>query len=70
MELKSDGSVGYSDASQEILAYLMSEYDTSGQMKKDLIYKLIDEEASKSSVGVRNTKSQLHSRSEDNNFVV
>lgn len=70
MELKPDGSVGYSDASQEILAHLMSEFDTSGQMKKDLIYKLIDEESSKSSVGVRNTKAQLHSRSEENNFVV
>jgi hypothetical protein len=30
MSTKEDGTIGYSDASQEVLAGLMSEFDTTG----------------------------------------
>jgi hypothetical protein len=70
MGLQEDGSIGYSDASQEILAGLMSEFDTTGRMKNKMIYKLIDEESSKSSQGVVNKKAQLGSREAKYDFVV
>lgn len=64
------GEIGYSDASQYILADLMSEFDTTEQMKSEMIHKLIDEEASKSSQAIKNTKASLESRSASNDFVV
>lgn len=67
---QNDGTIEYSDASQEVLADLMSEYDTTGQMKQNMIHKLIDEEASKSSQGIKNSKASLQSRDPENDWVV
>ncbi|MDO4465494.1 MAG: hypothetical protein Q4C49_00590 [Bacillota bacterium] len=52
-----NGNLDYSDASQELCAFLMSKFDPS--LKNKMIAKLIDEEASKSSQGPKNSKEDL-----------
>lgn len=56
-ELNDDYEYEYTDVSQILLADLMSEFDPS--LKSAMVHKLVDEEASKSSQGIKNSKNRI-----------